>query len=118
MAQSVKLSDDIMKLVRTESERQSRSIAGQIAHWVRIGRAIESSRNFDHARINAVLAGEAAPNTLSDEEHDVWLDAFSAALAEPGDNEEAFYERRRQLGRGVGLDENGELVRETPDAAA
>jgi len=60
MAQSIKLGDDIMKIVRRESELQSRSIAGQIAHWVRIGRAIEKSGNFDHARITAALAGDWA----------------------------------------------------------
>ena len=49
MAQSVKLSDDVMALVRRESELQSRSVAGQITHWLRIGRAIEKSGNFDHA---------------------------------------------------------------------
>ena len=30
-----------MKIVRRESELQSRSISGQIAHWMRIGRAID-----------------------------------------------------------------------------
>jgi hypothetical protein len=46
MAQSIKLGDDIMTVVRRECELQSRSIAGQIAHWVRIGRAIEKSGNL------------------------------------------------------------------------
>ncbi|MBS3652065.1 hypothetical protein KEU06_26015, partial [Pseudaminobacter sp. 19-2017] len=34
MAQSVKLADDIMALVRREADLQSRSVAGQIAHWL------------------------------------------------------------------------------------
>jgi hypothetical protein len=38
VAQSIKLGDDIMKIVRRESELQSRSIASQIAHWARIVR--------------------------------------------------------------------------------
>jgi len=112
MAQSIKLSDDIMRIVRRESELQSRSIAGQIAHWVRIGRAIEKSGNFDHARINVALAGEIESTELTDEEKDVWLDSFVEKMGQPGADEEAFFARRRQLGLGVGLDEAGNLVHE------
>lgn len=112
MAQSIKLADDIMKIVRRESELQSRSIAGQIAHWVRIGRAIEKSGNFDHARITAALAGDIETTDLTEEEKDVWLDSFVEKMAQPGPDEEAFHRRRRQLGLGIGLDEAGNLVRE------
>ncbi|MBG6116538.1 MULTISPECIES: ParD-like family protein [unclassified Sphingobium] len=112
MAQSIKLADDIMKIVRRESELQSRSIAGQIAHWVRIGRAIEKSGNFDHARITAALAGNIETTDLTDEEKDVWLDSFVEKMGQPGTDEDAFFARRRQLGLGVGLDEGGNLVRE------
>ena len=112
MAQSIKLADDIMKIVRRESELQSRSIAGQIAHWVRIGRAIEKSGNFDHARITAALAGNIETTDLTDEEKDVWLDSFVEKMGQPGADEDAFFTRRQQLGLGVGLDEGGNLVRE------
>lgn len=111
MAQSVKLADELMNLVRRESELQSRSVAGQITHWVRIGRAIEQSGNFDHARISAALAGEVETTELTDEEHGVWIDSFSEAMARPGPREEAFFARRRRLGLGVGLDAAGNLVR-------
>ncbi|MHA6721208.1 ParD-like family protein [Sphingomonas sp. RS6] len=112
MAQSIKLGDDLMKIVRRESELQSRSLAGQIAHWVRIGRAIEKSGNFDHARITAALAGEIETTALTDEEKDVWLDSFVEKMGQPSPEEEAFYTQRRQHGLGVGLDEGGNLVRE------
>ena len=110
MAQSVKLSDDVMALVRRESELQSRSVAGQITHWLRIGRAIEKSGNFDHSRITAALSGELETTALTDEEKDVWLDSFTAAMAQPSPEEEAFFKNRRQLGLGVGLDASGNLV--------
>lgn len=113
MAQSVKLADDIMQIVRRESELQSRSVAGQIAHWVRIGRAIEKSGNFDHARITAALAGQTDTARLTGEEKDVWLDGFVEKMGRAGPDEEAFHARRRRLGLGVGLDEAGNLVRET-----
>ena len=71
MAQSVKLGDELIKLVRLESEFQSRSVADQLAYWVRIGRASENPGNSDHARITAVLAGDLEPMKLTDEERDV-----------------------------------------------
>lgn len=112
MAQSIKLGDDIMKIVRRESELQSRSIAGQIAHWVRIGRAIEKSGNFNHAHITAALIGEIETTDLGEEEKDVWLDSFVEKMSQSGSAEDAFFSRRRQLGLGVGLDAAGNLVRE------
>ncbi|MEP2828067.1 ParD-like family protein [Parvibaculum sp.] len=112
MAQSIKLADDIMKIVRHESEMQSRSVSGQVAHWVRIGRAIEKSGNFDYARITAALSGEIGTVELTGEEKDVWLDSFVEKMGQPGSDEEAWFARRRQLGLGVGLDTDGNFVRE------
>lgn len=111
MAQSVKLGDELIKLVRRESELQSRSVADQLAYWVRTGRASENSGNSDHARITAVLAGDLEPMKLTDEERDVWFDSFTERMARPGPEEEAFFARRRQLGLGIRLDAGGNLVR-------
>jgi hypothetical protein len=118
MSQSVKLGDDLMALIRRESELHSRSVAGQITHWVRIGRAIERSGNFDYAKISAALAGGLETTELTSEEKDVWLDRFTEAVGQPGREEKAFFDRRRRLGLGVGLDAGGNLVRAetTPDA--
>ena len=111
MPQSVKLNDDLMALVRRESELQSRSLAGQIAHWVRIGRAVERAPDFDHARVRAALEASMAPEELGPEEGAVWLDAFADRMAEPSAQEQAFFETRARLGRGVGLSEGGEILR-------
>ncbi|QFT32205.1 hypothetical protein FIV00_17070 [Labrenzia sp. THAF82] len=45
-----------------------------------------------------------------------WLDKFTERMVLPGEHEEAFFARRRELKLGVGLDENGNLVQavETP----
>lgn len=110
MAQSIKLADDIMKIVRRESELQSRSVAGQVAHWVRIGRAIEQSGHFDHAKITAALTGKLESAALTEEEKDVWLDSFVERMGQPSPDEKSFFESRRQLGLGVGLDTAGNLV--------
>lgn len=110
MAQSVKLADDVMAYARVESSRQSRSLAGQITHWINIGRAIEQSGAFDYRHVAAVLDGSRSPDDLSAEEQEVWFAQFADAMAEPSAGEEAFFDRRRQLGQGVGLSDAGELV--------
>jgi hypothetical protein len=111
MAQSVKLADEVMALVRREADLQSRSVAGQITHWVKLGRAIEQSGAFDHARLTQALQGQLDTVALSEEEEAAWLDAFTDAMAEPLESETAFYAERQALGRGVGLDQGGNLVR-------
>ncbi len=118
MAQSVKLSDDIMALIRREADLHSRSVAGQITHWVRIGRAIEHSGAFDHARITAALEGRLDTTELREEEEAAWLDGFTERMGAPAKAEEAFFARRQSLGQGVGLDAAGNLVYARDDTAA
>ncbi|TFF21837.1 hypothetical protein E3C22_14285 [Jiella endophytica] len=110
MAQSVKLSDETMALIRREAELQSRSVAGQITHWVKLGRAIEQSGAYDNARIVAALEGRLDTIELSQEEEAAWLDAFTETMGQPSESEKAFFAKRRSLGRGVGLDAGGNLV--------
>lgn len=100
MSQSVKLGGDIVALVRREAELQGRSVAGQISHWLRIGRAVELSGRFDHAYVTAALEGRLDTTRLGEEEEAVWLDAFIEKMAQPSDAENAFYARRQALGRG------------------
>lgn len=114
MAQSVKLGDDVMSVVRRESGLQSRSVAGQITHWINIGRAIEQSSTFDYTHINAALAGARSPDALSAEEQEVWFTQFADDLTTPSETEAAFYATRRELGRGVGLSESGALITQKP----
>lgn len=117
MAQSVKLADDVMAAVRREADLHSRSVAGQITHWLRLGRAIEQSGAYDHARVTAALDGRLDPVELREEEAIAWLDAFTEKMSAHAPTEQAFFAERRQLGRGVGLDAAGNLVHAGPDAA-
>lgn len=118
MAQSVKLSDEIMALVRREADLHSRSVAGQITHWLKLGRAIEQSGRFDHARVTAALEGRLDTTQLGEGEEAAWLDAFTEKMGRVSEAEESFYARRKALGRGVGLDAGGNLVYADEDTAA
>ena len=91
MAQSVKLGDDIMASVRREAGLHGRSVSGQIAHWLRIGRAAEYSGRFDHARITAALEGKLDTTHLGEEEEAAWIDAFTEKMAQPTAAEDSFY---------------------------
>lgn len=117
MAQSVKLADDVMAPVRHQAEIHSRSVAGQITHWLKIGRAIELSDAYNHARVSAALEGRIDTTQLSEEEEAVWLDAFTEKMGQPSKTEEAFYARRQVLGQGVGLDAGGNLIYAKDDTA-
>lgn len=110
MAQSVKLADDVMSVVRRESSLQSRSVAGQITHWINIGRAIEKSGSFDYQHISETLAGARSPDDLTAEEQEIWFARFSEDVATSTGQEDVYFEQRRRLGRGVGLNDKGDLV--------
>lgn len=80
MPQTVRLPDSEMADIRREAARQSRSLAGQIVHWVRIGRAMERSPRFSHACVQAALDGRLSPDRLTGEEQEAWADGLDAAL--------------------------------------
>lgn len=91
MAQSIELDNDVMALVRCEAEVQNRSVSEQITHWLHIGRAIEMSDDFDHARVSAALAGELQTTDLTALEKAVWSEKFLEKMSEPGPGEEDFF---------------------------
>lgn len=74
-------------------------MAGQITHWLKLGRAIERSGVYDHARVTAALEGRLDTTQLSDAE-------------------EALYAERQALGRDVGLDAGGNLIHAGDDAVS
>ena len=117
MAQSGKLSDDIVALVRREAEQQGRSVAGQVTHWLKIGRAIERTGRFDHARVAVAREGQVDTTLLSADEEAAWLDAFAEKMGQPTEAEESFFSRRRAHGHGVGLDADGNLTHARDDTS-
>ncbi|WP_427454809.1 TA system antitoxin ParD family protein [Litorimonas sp. WD9-15] len=91
MAQTVKLPDDIMSDIREEAALQSRSLASQVVHWIKLGRQLESRPGMDMAKIRAALKGELNPDLLTGEEQVEFFDQFNEKMSDigslPGVNE-------------------------------
>lgn len=112
MPHDVMIGDELMALARREAELRGRSVSEQLGHWMRVGRAAETAGLFDFARIDAALGGALSPEDLTPAEHVVWLESLSDALAQPSDGERTHFEERKRLGLGVGLSDDGRIVRE------
>ena len=99
---TVRIDEKTFETVQAASVLNSRSVSGQLAHWVNIGRIIEQSPSFDITRVEAALKAEIDVNTLSQEELDVFHEKFFASMDEVSETNEAFYadlaEEARKLG--------------------
>lgn len=107
-----------MEIIRAEAELSSRSIAGQVTHWMKIGRAVERAPGFTYEHVRQALAAEQSPDALTGEEQAVYIDELLGAASMETPEQAAFFEKRRKAGLGVGADESGEIVRQasTEDA--
>ena len=112
MAKFVKFTDiAFIDDARAVSMVHRRSLADQITHWARIGRAIERSGRFDHTKLSRALAGDLETGTLTAEEKAVWSEAFLEKMSNPGFEEKTFFAGLRTSGAAVGLDAAGSIVR-------
>ena len=115
MSQSIKISDEEMNLVRPAAKLHSRSVAGQVEHWLRIGRAIEQSKFFSYQNIKNALLGLKNVDDLSLEEQEVYFQELDKGMWEsPTEAEQT--EFKRSLGNRslYGLDESGKIIVEQP----
>ncbi len=110
MAQSIKISNAEMDVLRDESKLFGRSIAGQAEHWMRIGRAIEQSEHFNYRKIQAVLKGTLNPDHLNRDEQEVYLDDLVESMKQPHYEMDEYFAELSKAGKGVGLDKDDKLV--------
>jgi hypothetical protein len=111
VAQAVKISDPEMEVLREAAAVNSRSISGQAEHWLRIGRAVERDPRFGYVQIEQALKGLRPVSSLSDEQQEEFFERFAAETLVPTGQERAFWEERQRKGLGVGMDEEGNIVR-------
>lgn len=59
MAQSVRLSDELVRQAKSVGTVMSRSGAGQIEHWAKIGKIAEENPDLSYEFIKAILMSKA-----------------------------------------------------------
>lgn len=115
MAKTIKIDDELMEVIGREAEMMSRSLAGQVRHWVRIGMSIEKSRFFDQSRVVEALSGKLAPDALTAGEQEAYVDGLFDAARSGTVEQDKFFAARKAKGLGVGL-RDGEISRESDSA--
>ncbi len=99
MPTAIKLTDSFVDLAREEGRLMGRSIAGQVEHWARLGRAVERAPGFDHERIRAVLSARGSFDDLGPDEQLVALGEIEQYLESlPRDREPEFFAALRAAG--------------------
>ena len=104
---TVKLNSHFVDEARREAELFHRSIAGQIEHWAKLGRAIENARGFSIERVRSALAGDLKIEDLSGDEQDAFFtdlgdqfespsSALKSGYAKLGEDRQAARARRRK----------------------
>jgi hypothetical protein len=95
MGMPVKLSDELVESAREEAANTDRSITGQIEHWAKIGRSVETV--LKHQEVQALKRSPRSARLTSAARH-----AIEAALAGVvADSDRRSLARGLQMGRTV-----------------
>lgn len=108
---SVKFSDAFVEQARREAELFNRSVAGQIEHWARLGRALEGAPEFSTERVRETLMGKLKIEELGASERRAVLGSMFSWAANPSDKERDEYAALAELPGAVGTDKKGRIVR-------
>lgn len=88
----------------------SRSAAQQIAHWARLGKAVEESPGLSVAAVRDLLANAGGYDRLTDAEQTVVLDVWRRQFAARRESLDFAREFTRQGRQWSELDEHGKVV--------
>lgn len=110
---TAKVDDDLAEQIRLDAQREGRTFAAQIEHYLKVGRAIARSPDYRDDRVEAALTGGIEVQELSLEEQDAFFAEFGELMQKQGASH-AYWKQRQQSGYGVGLDASGNLVRALP----
>jgi len=102
---TIRVEESIFKTVQAASVLNSRSVSGQLAHWVNIGRIIEQSPTFDMTRVEAALKAEIEVESLSPEELEVFHERFFISMGDVTEESEAFYANLAEEAKALGYTE-------------
>lgn len=91
MASTIRLNDTDIDIAKRAAQINNRSTAGQIAHWMTIGRIIEQSPSYDHDRVETALKAEIDFDDLSADEQTIALERFHNSMRSLSENDEAAF---------------------------
>lgn len=111
---TVKISLVEMDAAREAAQLHSRSVSAQVEHWIRLGRAVERDQRFGFAQVEEALRGLRSPDELSASQQEDYFDRLGDEMFVATPEQRAFFADRRKRGVGVGLDEAGQLVYQSP----
>lgn len=106
---------ELVDAAAAEGARQSRSARQQLAHWVRVGRAVSSIDTSQRARVEQALSGHLPLDALTREESVVVNAELSANLEERLAATDFGAELAAEGVTTVALDAEGNLVEYRPD---
>lgn len=102
--QAIRLSEELVKVSRGEAKVMNRSVAGQVEHWLRLGRAVERSGLFDYRQVRAALAAEISVDDLTGEEQEIYGIELGEALRTVSDEDRAYFREMERRDRALGID--------------
>lgn len=107
---TLRLSTELVEDARKKGKAYTRSAAGQIEHWAKLGRALESGPvTMDH--IQAALEGRLDPANLNPAAREYYYDALWNQMANVAQDNAAEIRAHIDAGGAVGYDDQGRLVR-------
>lgn len=90
MAQTLRISDDGMAMLREESRNQHRSLASQAEYWIALGRAVERSSLLNFKQIQAMLDGRIKFDQMDGNEQEFAFDQFMDRMGQPSRSMDEF----------------------------
>lgn len=108
---------ELVDAAAVEGARQSRSARQQLAHWVRVGRAVSDSTTAQRRRVEAALSGQLPMRELTTEEGIVFNSEIAAAIEENLTTTHYGEELATEGVTTVALDEDGNLIEYRPDGS-
>jgi hypothetical protein len=110
----IRLDAELVEAARLAAKPMSRSVAQQISHWARLGRALEASPDISVRAIREALAGTADFDALSPKEQAVVRAQWQVRMKELEDGLRMDHELAEQGLRYAELDEAGCVVIREP----
>jgi len=111
---SVRLPDELVDQARRDANVFSRTVSGQIEHWLKLGLALEATPGLTLDRVRAALETRLDPDELEAAEREIYEDLLGQSLDNTSDQEEAYFAGLRATSGAVGYDQHDRLVRTLP----